>query len=337
METNVIGLDISKHSFQIHEANGYGKAVLRKKVSREGVMDFFAQHRRCLVAMEACSGAHFWARELAQLGHTVKLIAPQFVKPYVKSQKNDQADAEAICEAATRPEMRFVGVKSIEQQDLQALHRVRERLIKARTALANEIRGLLAEYGVILPKGISAIRSGLLERIEHQSFRLSDSMKRLMLELVEEFHQIDRRVDGYDAKFKAISRTHPVARRLNTIPGVGPLASTALVALVADPKLFKNGRQFAAYLGLVPRQHSTGGKPKLLGITKSGDKYVRKILVHGARSVVRVAPRKSDRRSRWVVELAQRRGVNRATVACANKNARAAWCIMNGEAEYVVA
>lgn len=337
MKTNVIGLDISKHSFQIHEATSSGKTVLRKKLHRDGVMEFFGQHRKCLVAMEACGGSHFWARELEKLGHTVKLIAPQFVKPYVKSQKNDQADAEAICEAAMRPGMRFVGVKTVGQQELQALHRVRERLIKARTALANEIRGFLAEYGIIVPKGINAIRSGLLERIECQPFKLSEATQRLMMELLEEFHQIDARVGGYDDKFKVLCKTHPVAKRLDTIPGVGPVGATALIAAVGDPRLFKNGRQFAAYLGLVPRQHSTGGKPKLLGITKRGDKYIRKILVHGARSVVRVAPKKSDTRSKWLVQLAHRRGVNRATVACANKNARAAWHIMTGEAQYVVA
>lgn len=335
MEISVIGLDISKHSFQVHGATAFGKAVLRKKLYRESVLEFFAQQRRCIVAMEACGGAHFWARELGKLGHEVKLIAPQFVKPYVKSQKNDKADAEAICEAATRPEMRFVGVKTVEQQDLQALHRVRERLIKARTALVNEVRGLLAEYGIVVPKGISAMRSGLCEHIEPQAQRLSQSMRQLLHELLEEFHELDARVDGYDDKFKSLCKAHPVAKRLHTIPGIGPVAATALIATVGDATLFKNGRQFAAYLGLVPRQKSTGGKATLLGITKRGDKYMRKILVHGARSVVRVAPLKSDKRSKWLTELVRRRGVNRATVACANKNARVAWRIMTGEAEFV--
>ena len=236
---------------------------------------FLAQLAPVLIGMEACGDAHYWARRLREHGHTVKLIAPQFVKPYVKSNKNDPADAEAICEAVTRPTMRFVPIKEIEQQDLQALHRARERVVKARTALVNEIRGLLAEYGIVLPQSVTKFRNGFLATLEAERVKLTALSQELFGQLYEEFGALEKRLAYYTAKLEAISAAHPVCQRLETIPGIGPLTSTAMVAAVSDVTHFQNGRQFAAWIGLVPRQHSTGGKPRLLGISKRGDVYLR--------------------------------------------------------------
>ena len=281
MEINVLGIDLAKSVFQLHGLNETGKAVLRKKLSRSQLSVFVAKMPPCLIGIEACGGSSFWAREFQKHGHTVRLISPQFVKPYVKSNKNDAADAEAICEAVQRPSMRFVAVTQVEQQDLQSVHRIRERLVKARTALSNEIRGLLSEYGVVIPVGMAKLR-------EH----LPEILKKAEKE-------------------------------------AGPLTATALIASVADPLVFKNGREFSAWLGLVPRQNSSGGKTQLLGISKRGDVYLRTLLIHGARSPLRWADRKEDGRSRWAQSLVERRGKNRAAVALANKNARIVWCLLS--------
>jgi transposase len=261
-------------------------------------------------------------------------MAPQFVTPYRKANKNDLRDAEAIAEAVTRPTMRFVPVKSVEQQDLQALHRVRERLMKARTALINEMRGLLHEYGIIVPQGASTFRTHVLEKLATEDAKLTPQSLRLFQQLLEELGALDARVATYDAQLTQVAQTHPVCQRLMTIPGLGVLTATALVAAVSDAAQFKNGRQFAAWLGLVPRQHSTGGKVRLLGISKHGDSYLRKLLVHGARSCLRWVGRKRDRRSQWLLSLMERRGWNRTAVALANKNARVAWVLLCTEEVY---
>jgi len=255
-------------------------------------------------------------------------MAPQFVKPYVKSNKHDMADAEAIGEAATRPTMRFVPIKEITQQDFQSLNRVRERLIKARTALINEIRGLLSEYGIVLPQGATKLRQGLLPMLEQEQAKLTTLGRTSFQQLYEEWLALEARLAYYNEQLESICQAHPVCQRLLTIPGVGPLTATALVAAVSDATHFKNGRQFAAWLGLVPRQHSTGNKPRLLGISKRGDRYLRKLPVHGARATLRWTKLKHDRRSRWVRALIERRGMNRAVVALANKNARIAWVLL---------
>ena len=243
-------------------------------------------------------------------------------------------DAEAIAEAVTRSTMRFVPIKSVDQQDLQALHRVRERLMKARTALINETRGLLHEYGIIVPQGASTFRKHVLEKLANEATKLTPSSQELFQQLLEELAALDTRIATYDAQLAQVAQTHPVCQRLMTIPGLGELTATALVAAVSDASQFKNGRQFAAWLGLVPRQHSTGGKARLLGISKHGDLYLRKLLVHGARSCLRWVNRKSDCRSQWVRSLMERRGWNRAAVALANKNARVAWALMSTEQVY---
>jgi transposase len=286
-QLSVVRIDLAKRVFHVAGMDERGKIVLRKRLTREALLPFLAQLAPVLIGMEACGGAHYWARRLREHGHTVKLIAPQFVKPYVKSNKNDPADAEAICEAVTRPTMRFVPMKEIEQQDLQALHRARERVVKARTALVNEIRGLLAEYGIVLPHSVTKFRNGFLATLEAERAKLTALSQELFGQLYEEFGALEKRLAYYSAKLEAISAAHPVCQRLETIPGIGPLTSTAMVAAVSDVSHFQNGRQFAAWIGLVPRQHSTGGKPRLLGISKRGDVYLRTLLIHGARATLR--------------------------------------------------
>jgi transposase len=333
-QVRVLGIDLAKQIFHVVGLDDAGNIVLRKRLTRSGLMPFMAQMAPVVIGMEACGGAHYWARRFREHGHTVKLMAPQFVKPYVKSNKTDMADAEAIGEAVTRPTMRFVPIKELTQQDLQALHRVRERLVKARTALINEIRGLLSEYGIILPKGVVKFRQALLSTLEQEQAKLTELSREVFWQLHEEWLTLEQRLAYYNEKLEAICQAHPVCQRLLTIPGIGPLTATALVAAVSDAAHFKNGRQLAAWLGLVPRQHSTGGKPRLLGISKRGDSYLRKLFAHGARATMRWIGLKNDRRSQWLRALIQRRGTNRAVVALANKNARIAWVLLATDQVY---
>jgi transposase len=333
-QISVLGVDIAKQVFHLVGMDAHGTILVRKRLYRAQVMAFIAQLPPTLIGMEACGGAHYWARRFREHGHEVTLMAPQFVKPYVKANKNDLRDAEAIAEAVTRPTMRFVAVKSMAQQDLQALHRVRERLMKARTALINETRGLLHEYGIIVPQGAATFRTHVLAKLATEDAKLTPQSLGLFRQLLEELDALEARVATYDAQLAQVAQTHPVCQRLMTIPGLGELTATALVAAVSDAAQFKNGRQFAAWLGLVPRQHSTGGKSRLLGISKHGDRYLRKLLVHGARSCLRWIDRQHDRRSQWVRSVMERRGWNRATVALANKNARVAWVLMGTEQVY---
>src|SRR5215831_13368856 len=281
---SVLGIDIAKQVFHLVGMDAHGTIQLRKRLYRAQMMGFIAQLPPTCIGMEACGGAHYWARRFREHGHEVRLMAPQFVTPYRKANKNDLRDAEAIAEAVTRPTMRFVAVKSVAQQDLQALHRVRERLMKARTALINEPRGLLLEYGIIVPKGAATFRTHGLEKLATEAAKLNQHSLALFQQLLEELAALDARVATYDAQLAQVAQTHPVYQRLMTIPGLGELTATALVAAVSDAAQCKNGRQFAAWLGVVPRQHSTGGKPRLLGLSKHGDSYLRKLLVHGARS-----------------------------------------------------
>lgn len=283
--------------------------------------------------MEACGGAHHWARKLQQLGHTVKLMAPQFVKPYVKSNKNDAADAEAICEAVSRPTMRFVPVKNVEQQAVLALHRVRQGFVKARTAQANQIRGLLAEFGLVIPQGINHLADRVPQLIEDASNELPGSFRQLIDRLMEHLKVLDQQVDDLDVQIKAWHRASEASRRLEQVPGIGPLTASALAATAGDAKNFDNGRQFAAWLGLVPKQHSSGGKATLLGMSKRGDTYLRTLLIHGARAVIYRAMQKNDPDS-WLVKLIARRNVNVAAVALANKTARIVWALLAHQREF---
>jgi transposase len=333
MEIRTVGIDLAKNVFQIHGMNERGKPLLRKQLTRDQVVVFFANLPPCLIGMEACGSAHYWARKLEALGHTVRLMAPQFVKPYVKSNKNDAADAEAICEAVTRPTMRFVPIKNIEQQSVLALHRARQGFVKARTAQANQIRGLLAEFGLIVPQGIAHITTRLPSVIEGAANELPVSFRQLIERLIEHFKVLDKEVEELEAQIKAWHRADEISRQLERVPGIGPLTASALVASIGDAKNFKNGRQLAAWLGLVPRQHSSGGKSTLLGMSKRGDAYLRTLMIHGSRSVIYRASQKNDPDS-WLVKLIKRRNVNVAAVALANKTARIVWALLTHKSEY---
>jgi len=334
MNIATVGLDIAKQLFQVHGVDANGRVVLRKKLRRNQVAAFFANVSPCTVGLEACCGSHYWVRVLSRSGHRVRLMAPQFVKPYVKSNKNDANDAEAICEAVSRPHMRFVPAKSVEQQDVQSLHRVRSRLVSSRTALANQIRGLLAEYGIVLPQHISHLRRGLPRVLEEAENELTPFSRRLFASLYQELLSLQEKIDGLDEQIESVYRTSEPCQRVAAVEGIGPLTATAIVAAMSDGKAFKNGRQFAAWLGLVPRQHSSGGKPRLFGISKRGDTYLRTLLIHGARSVVARASRKTDRRSLWIADKRRRLGTSKACVAVANKNARIVWSLIAHEQNY---
>lgn len=301
------------------------------------MLAFFRQLEPCLIGLEACSGAHYWARELGKLGHDVRLMAPQFVKPYVKGGKNDANDAEAICEAVGRPTMRFVPIKTIEQQDMQCEHRLRNRLIKARTALSNEIRGMLAEFGIVVRSGLSPLRRALPNILEDAGNGLSGRFRQMLCELAQELRDLDERIKTYDQRLQAQAREDERVKRLLAIEGMGPVVATALVAAVGDGKSFASGRDLSAWLGLLPSQHSSGGKNRLGRISKRGDTYLRTLLIHGARAAVCAAGKKTDRRSRWINALVMRRNKNIATVALANKNARIAWAMLRRNENYCMA
>lgn len=336
-ELKVLGIDLAKQSFQLHGVDEHGHVVLRKKLSRSQLRAFVANLPPCLIGLEACGGAHYWVRELTKLGHNVRMIAPQFVKPYVKSNKNDAVDAEAICEAVQRPNMRFVPSKSIEQQDMQSLHRIRSQLVARRTAQTNQVRGLLLEYGLIIPVGINHVRKALPSILEDADNALSGLFRELLNELYEELVHLDKRIQTLEQKLVTLSVNNDDCKRLLTIPGIGLLTATALIAAIADISVFKNGRELAAWLGLVPKQHSTGGKQTLLGISKRGDSYLRTLLIHGGRSVVRVAHKHQDKRNRWIGDIKQRRGENISNVAVANKNARIVWALLTRKENYKAA
>jgi len=337
MEIATIGIDLSKNVFQIHGVDHRGKTALKKQLKREQMLPYFANFPSCLIGIEACGSAHYWARKLTALGHTVKLIAPQFVKPYVKTNKNDAADAEAICEAVSRPNMRFVPIKNGEQQAILAQHRARQGFVKARTAQANQIRGLLAEYGIVIPKGIVHIGKRLPEILEDGENELPGIFRQLIDRLGSNLKELDRQVKELEVQIQTWHRNSVDSKKLAQIPGIGPISASALVASIGDAKNFKDGRQLAAWLGLVPRQHSTGGKPTLLGISKRGDCYLRTLLIHGARSVVRVVEQQANHANQWLAGIMRRRNKNVAAVALANKNARIIWALLTQNREYSAA
>jgi transposase len=308
--------------------DAHGPVVLKKRLVRTKVLAFLAGLAPCLIGLEASGSSHYWARELTKLGHTVQLISPQFVKPYVKGNKNDPNDAAAICEAVSRPHRRFVPMKSVAQQDMQALHRLRERQIKARTALVNQIRGLLAEDGIVMPQGVAQVRHKLPFLLAEAENGFTMDAREWLQALADELRALDQRIQETNTRIQRTFESHEACQRLAQLDGIGPLTATALVAAVGEASPCKNGREFAAWLGLVPRQHSTGGKPLLLGISKRGDRSLRKLLIHGARAVVRTVEGKQDVRSRWLQGLIVRRGKNRAGVAQANKTARIAWVLL---------
>jgi transposase len=329
-----MGIDLSKNTFHVHAVDIEERVVVQRMMSRAQLRHFLAMTPPCAVATESCGSASHWARYAKQCGHLPKIVASQFVKPYVKSNKNDFNDAAAICEAASRPSMRFVPTKSIEQQDIQALHRVRTRRVAERTALGNQIRGLLLEYGVPIGLSLVTLRQRLPAVLEDEQNELTPRARSLFRELYDELLDLEGKIAYVERKINQIFKASEPCQRLAKIQGVGPLTSTALVAAVGDARVFKNGRHMAAWLGLVPRQQSTGGKARLLGISKRGDRYLRTLLIHGARSALRVMGRKSDRRSRWAIDVERRRGANIATVALANKTARIAWAMLAHGEDY---
>jgi transposase len=319
-----IGIDLAKNSFSVHGIDAAGTVVLRKTVSRARLLGLLVEQPPCLIGLEACSGAHEWARRFQQFGHRVKLMAPRFVAPYRKSGKNDGNDAEAICEAVSRPHMRFIPIKTPEQQAVLCLHRVRQGFIEERTATINRLRGLLAEFGFVLPQSSAAIRHGVGELLE----RLPPHAARALADLLQHLHTLDARVREYEHSIETHARENHAAQLALQRQGIGPITASALVASVGDAREFKNGRQFSAWLGLVPRQHSTGGKQRLGHITARGDPYLRTLLVMGARSVLQRAVGKDDPLSRWALAVRARRGYHRACVAVAAKNARVLWAML---------
>lgn len=321
-EIKWLAIDIAKAVFQLHGVDERGVVVLRKQLRRSQLLRFVAQLPACIVAMEACGGAHYWGRQFQALAHSVRLIPPQYVKPYLKGNKTDRNDAEAICEAAQRPNMRFVPVKSEEQQTLMAAQSSRALLVKFRTALSNHIRGVLGEFGVQAPKGMAHLRTLLHEVAGRQE--LPALLRQISAQLTQELAQLDTAVVQADTRVQQLAQAHPTCAYLLRRRGIGRLTATALVAQI-DPTQFKNGRHLAAFIGLVPKQHSTGGKQVLLGISKRGNPELRTLLIHGARAVVRTAAGKSDALSIWIKQLTARRGKHKTIVAVANKLARYAW------------
>jgi len=334
MKATTIGIDLAKSVLQVHGVDARGNAVVRKQLKRDQVLPFFGNLAACRIGMEACGSAHYWARKLEKLGHSVKLMAPQFVKPYVKTNKNDAADAEAICEAVSRPNMRFVPIKNGEQQAVLALHRARQGFVTARTAQANQIRGLLSEYGIVIPQGLSHVSKRLPEILEDGENDLPGVFRQLLQRLGDHLRELHRQVGELELQIQLWHRQHDASCRLARIPGIGPLTASALVASVGDAKSFANGRQLAAWLGLVPRQHSSGGKSVLLGISKRGDSHLRMLLVHGARAVIRVAEKKPGYADSWLARLIGRRHPNITAVALANKNARIVWALLKHDRDY---
>lgn len=336
MKLTRVGVDLAKQVFQVHGVDRAERPKWRKRLKRSRWIAELEQEAEpgCEIGMEACGGAHHWARTLQGKGYRVKLIAPQFVKPYVKTNKNDANDAEAICEAMSRPSMRFVAVKTVEQQDLQAVHRVRTSLVRDRTAKANQIRGLVSEYGLVAPKHLPALRQAIPGWLEDGENGLTGRFRSLLAGLYRDLQVLDERLRELNDTLAAIAREHEPVVRLEQLTGLGPVSASALYALVGDGRQYRNGRELAAALGLTPRQHSSGGRSTLLGISKRGDKYVRMLLIHGARSALRCAPGKTDRLSQWAVALAQRSHPNVAAVALANKTARIAWAMLRRGTSY---
>ena len=336
MKISRVGVDLAKSVFQLQGVDRTGKPVWKRRLNRDKWIDELCKvlevNRE--VGIEACAGAHYWAHLLLSRGCRVKIIPPQFVTPYVKSNKNDANDADAICEAMSRPCMRYVAVKTVEQQDIQATHRIRSELIEHRTAKGNQILGLVAEYGLVAPKQLLSLRKAIPRWMEDAENGLTSRFRSLLQGLWEDLMALDTRVKNLDNEIKSIANDIPMAKQLQQLRGVGPLTATALLATAGNAEQFRKGRQMSASLGLTPKQHSSGGKERLLGISKRGDTYLRTLLIHGARSVMLHAKNKEDRLSRWITSLAERRHPNVVAVALANKTARMAWVMIRKGVDY---
>ncbi len=327
-EVSTIGLDLAKNVFQVHGVNSSGATVVHKQIRRRQVLPLFRKLSPCLVGIEACATSHYWAREIIALGHEVRIMPANYVKPYVKRNKNDAADAQAICEAVTRPTMRFVAVKSAEQQSLMMLHRTRALLIRQRTMLVNAIRSHLAEFGIVAPVGLKGLSTLLAVVSDAKDERVPDVARSCLVSLAASLMLVEQEVACTELRIHAWHRSNDASRRLESIPGIGPIIATALVASVTDPSNFKSGRELAAWIGLVPRQNSTGGKERLGRISKQGDRYLRWLLVAGAMSVIRQGRKNNFAKRPWLADLVARKPTKVAAVALANRNARTAWALL---------
>ena len=334
MNLIAVGLDIAKSIFQVHGVAAHGRSPLRKQLRRSEVLRFFAKLPPCLVGIEACHSSHFWGRELSKLGHRVRLIPTQYVKPYLLGGKNDANDAAAICAAVMRPDMHAVAIKNAEQQSLQSLHRMRQRLVLERTAKSNQIRSMFAEEGVVFPVSITHLRRSVSNAIGDPRSAITPILRRLGTMYLEQLAALERWLAELNEQLHQIATERDDCKLLTSIPGIGPIVATALVGTVGDPRQFRNGRHFAAWAGLTPRQRSSGGKISLGGITKRGDVYLRTMLIQGARAVVRFVTRRTDRQAVWLQRLMQRRQKNVAIVALANKIARVAWAVLTRRTAY---
>jgi len=336
MKLSRVGIDLAKNVYQLHGVDRSGKTIWKRRLKRHQWLKVLLDKTEpgCVIGLEACASAHHWGRELQSRGYTVKLIPPQFVKPYVKSNKNDARDAEAICEAMSRPNMRFVTVKTVEQQDIQATHRIRAELITQRTAKGNQIRGLVAEYGLVAPKRLSSLRAAIPCWLEDAENGLTGDFRSLLHGVWDDLLILDDRVGEMDKLIKLLAENNENCVRLQQLRGVGPMISTAMVATVGDARQYHRSRQMAAAIGITPKQHSSGDKDRLLGISKRGDVYLRTLMIHGARAVVASANNKDDRLSRWVTGIATKRHPNVAAVALANKTARMAWAMLRHKTDY---
>lgn len=327
-EITLLGIDLAKNVFQLIGVDKHHKEVMKRRVSRGKLQEFIGSLPPCTILMESCGGSNHWGRAFRALGHEAKLISPQHVTPYVANHKNDYKDTEAILEAGTRPRTKFVSIKTIEQQDMQSILRIRERLVGNRISLSNQIRGLLLEYGIDIAKGFSHLKKKIPQLLEAENEQLTAQMKEVLADCYEEFKELSKRIAAYDKRVEGISNQHESCRLLRTIPGIGPITAVALYASVGNGSQFKNGRQMAAHIGLVPKQHSSGERQLLLGITRKGDANLKQLLIHGGRSVVLHARKKTDWRSEWVNKLAQRKHTNVVTTAVANRTARIAWAVL---------
>jgi transposase len=334
MNITTVGLDLAKSVFHVVCFNEHNKEVKKKMLRRNQVRQFFAQLPPCKVGMEACATSHYWGRELSALGHDVKLIPPQHVKPLVQGNKNDYNDARAIAEAVNRPRIQFVAIKTVAEHDMQAIHRMRSQCVRDRTALSNSTRGLLGEYGISLPKGLATLRRKIPELLAEEENGLSLRFRNLLVRRYQQLVELDEHIAFYSKELELLSQQDEACQRLQTIPGFGPIVASAFRSAMGDGRAYVRGRHAAASLGLVPRQYSSGGKTVLLGITKRGDRYLRKLLVHGARTVVQYAVNREDPLSQWINQVRERRGKNKAAVALANKLARIGWAILRYNTRY---
>lgn len=338
-KNTVIGVDLAKSSFQIHEASKTGKMVGSKKLTRAKFPQYLAKLPKSTIYMEACGTANFWARKAESFGHEVHLIAPQYVKPFVKRHKTDAADAAAIVEAGTRAHMNFVPIKTVAQQDIQTILRIRQRHVETKTQIMNQVRGLLGEYGIAILKGHSALKKALNSLLAEDPAKevahdLSPVMREELRQFQEDINSIDQRVKDYDRKIETMNAGDDRCKRIMSLPGIGPVTAASVVSSIGDARDFQNARQLAAWVGLTPRQHSTGGKQRILGISKAGNRDLRTLLIHGGRAVLMNAGKKRDRRSKWAAELKERVGMNKAAVAMAHKNIRTVYALLKNGSEY---